>query len=129
MNTKLLLLAGLLVLVATGLVLVQQLTSHPFPTPDRETAESDNDDDDDDDDGAPVEITWSPPNIEVTLSPGEDSTSTVTFTSNSELEDLVLEADGDVAQFLRVSLPLTAVSLVLILPLNYFWWRLIGVLP
>jgi di/tricarboxylate transporter len=34
-----------------------------------------------------------------------------------------------VAQFLRVSLPLTLVSLVLILPLNYFWWRLIGVLP
>ena len=34
-----------------------------------------------------------------------------------------------VAQFLKVSLPLTAVSLVLILPLNYFWWRLIGVLP
>jgi di/tricarboxylate transporter len=34
-----------------------------------------------------------------------------------------------VAQFLKVSLPLTAISLVLILPLNYFWWRLIGVLP
>lgn len=30
------------------------------------------------------------------------------------------------SQFLRVSLPLAAIALVLILPLNYFWWRLIG---
>jgi di/tricarboxylate transporter len=34
-----------------------------------------------------------------------------------------------VGQFLKITLPLTAISLVLILPLNYVWWRLIGVIP
>jgi hypothetical protein len=81
----LLLLAFLLLVLLGSLQVFGQPGQRPSPTP-------------------PVpRISWSEQEIDVVLSPGESVTSTVTFTSSLDLEDVILEPVPEIEPFLTVT--------------------------
>ena len=88
MTKHLLFSVGTLLFVAVVLIAVQEAKTEPTPTPQAATP------------AEQPKITWSETHIELTLSPGESTSRNVSFTSNVELQNMVLETVPKLAGFL-----------------------------
>jgi hypothetical protein len=80
MKSFLLSVAGALVAVLFGLVIVKSATPHPAPAPVPAPAPAENN----------PTVTWSVPELAATLFPGTSSTTTVSFRTNQNLGSVVI---------------------------------------